>query len=72
MQKIIPVKNETLWTTYRDSQNNVQFFITSNNSRDTYFLYEVQDKTNKKLGRGRSPCELEEKFNVWGILRKRS
>lgn len=41
------------------------FIITSKeSSRDYYFLYELVDGPFKKLGRARSPKELEEKFEV--------
>lgn len=33
-------------------------------SRDFYYLYEVVDGKLKKLGRGKNPLELEEKFDV--------
>ncbi len=41
------------------------FIITSKeSSRDYYFLYELVDGSFKKLGRARSPKELEEKYDV--------
>lgn len=33
-------------------------------SRDYYFLYELVDGTFRKLGKARSPKELEAKFDV--------
>ena len=39
--------------------------LTSKPARDFYFLYEVlEDGSLKKLGKARSPTELEEKFDV--------
>jgi hypothetical protein len=67
---LIP-KNERLWTTYRNVHNEILLYITSNNSRDTYFLYEVQRNACKKLGKAKTPQELEEKFNIWEVLYKR-
>ncbi len=46
-------------------RNELMFIITSKeSSRDYYFLYELVDGSFKKLGRARSPKELEEKYDV--------
>lgn len=71
MPKITYPKNEILWTTYRNSENEVMFYLTSNQSRDTYYMYEMQDTSGKKLGRGKTPPELEERFGIWEIIRNR-
>lgn len=39
--------------------------FTSKDSRDFYFLYELVDGNFRKLGKARSPTELEEKFRVY-------
>lgn len=40
------------------------YIMTSKEARDYYFLYEVVDGKFKKLGRAKSPKELEERFEV--------
>ena len=59
-------KGEIAWMGYYDTSHNLKFLVTSkSNNRDFYFLYEVIDGALKKLGKSRSPKELEEKFIVW-------
>ena len=58
-------KNETVWMTYYDSAGTLQFFMTSKAARDYYYLYAVKDdSTFVKLGKARSPAELEKKYDV--------
>ena len=58
-------KGETVWVTYHRSDGSPSFFITSKPARDYYYLYEVSpDGTVKKLGRAKTPVELEEKYNI--------
>lgn len=57
-------KGEQVWTRYCDSSHELLFIITSKSMRDYYFLYELADGTFKKLGKAKSPLELEERFNV--------
>lgn len=62
---------ETVWVRYVDHKQNTMFILTSKeSSRDFYFLYELIDGVFKKLGKARSPIELEEKFHVLDILRE--
>ena len=44
--------------------------MTSKEARDYYFLYELVDGKLKKLGKARSPKELEEKFDVEKRIRE--
>ena len=65
-------KGETVWVSYQKSDGTPIFILTSKPARDFYFLYEVLDDGSvKKLGKARSPTELEEKFdvmmNIFGI-----
>ena len=63
--KIKYPKNETSWVLRSDSKGNPRFLITSKAARDWYFMYEVQgDGTLKKLGKARTPTELEDKYCV--------
>lgn len=67
--KIKYPKGEIVWTLY--SVDCVPMFImTSKESREFYFLYKVnEDGTVEKLGRSKTPTELEAKFHVNDILR---
>lgn len=58
-------KGEMIWVRYCSSKGATGFLLTSKiTSRDFYYLYEVVDGKLKKLGRGKNPLELEEKFDV--------
>lgn len=58
-------KGEQIWVAYYTSGRELLFILTSKEtSREYYFLYELLDGAFKKLGRSRSPRELEEKFDV--------
>lgn len=63
-------KGETVWVQYVDRNQQTLFILTSKeSSRDYYFLYELTGGSLKKLGKARSPTELEEKFRVFERLR---
>lgn len=63
-------KGETVWVRYVDRNQNTLFILTSKEtSRDFYFLYELVGDSFKKLGKARSPTELEEKYQVHERLR---
>lgn len=57
-------KTEIRWTIYNNTNHEIRFIITSKVSRDIYYLYEVVDNKFQKIGKGKTPYELEEKFNV--------
>ena len=57
-------KGETVWVGYYDNNHKLRFILTSKENREYYFLYERDGDAFKKLGRSRSPKELEEKFEV--------
>lgn len=63
-------KNELRWTAYTNIDGEIIFRMTSNLSREIYYLYEFIDNEFKKVGRGRTPIELEEKFNIVARLQK--
>jgi hypothetical protein len=50
---------------YYDSHHELRFILTSKDSRDFYSLYGLVDGNFRKLGKARSPTELEEKFRVY-------
>lgn len=62
-------RGERVWTDYYNSSHELLFIITSKPARDFYFLYEAVDGTFKKLGKAKSPVELEEKFQVYERMR---
>lgn len=58
-------KGEQVWVSYYNADNELVFILTSKEStRDCYFLYELVNGAFKKLGKDKSPKELERKFNV--------
>lgn len=58
-------KGERVWVGYYNSNHELRFILTSKDSRDFYFLYEMVEDGSRKLGKARSPTELEEKFRVY-------
>lgn len=55
-------KNETLWMT-RVTENGEVFFITSKeDDRRMYFLYKVDALRPARIGKARTPAELEERY----------
>ncbi len=63
-------KGERVWVGTYNQAHELKFIITSKEtSRDYYFLYELVDGEFRKLGRAKSPKELEEKFDVDKKLR---
>lgn len=58
-------KGERVWVGYYNSNHELRFILTSKDSRDFYFLYELVENGFCKLGKARSPTELEEKFRVY-------
>jgi len=61
-------RGEIVWTGYYNKNHELKFIVTSKPLRDYYFLYEVVDAELKKLGKTRSPMELESKFNVMDVI----
>ena len=57
-------KGERVWVGYYTKDHDLLFIMTSKESRDFYYLYELIDGNFQKLGRAKSPQELEEKFEV--------
>ena len=55
-------KGERVWVGYYTTDHNLLFIMTSKESRDFYYLYELVNGSFKKLAK--SPQELEEKFEV--------
>ena len=55
-------KTETIWVTYTSEKGEVYHITAKTKNRDYYYLYKIVDSKAQKLGRARTPTELEEKF----------
>lgn len=55
-------KMETIWVTYTSEKGEVYHITAKTNNRAYYYLYKMVDGKAQKLGRARTPTELEEKF----------
>lgn len=64
MEKSIkPPRGERVWTTWHSSDGSVTHVITSKDARDYYYIYSVgSDGSLTKLGKAKSPPELEDRF----------
>lgn len=56
----IPTK-EKIWVTHKTEQGNT-YYITANQRRDMYFIYQNVDGTAVKQGRGQNPALLLSKY----------
>ena len=61
---LVCTKGERVWVGYYNTDHELVFILTSKQPRDYYFLYELVNGKLKRLGRAKSPTELEEKFEV--------
>lgn len=52
---------------YLNTSGKTVFIMTSNKTRDAYYLYDAI--SNKKLGKSKNPTDLEKKFDVVNIIR---
>lgn len=68
--KAIYPKGEQIWVQYYNHSRDLLFILTSKEIRDYYFLYELVDGKFKKLGKAKSPVELEKKFRVVERMRR--
>lgn len=65
MSKIRCPKGEQIWVSYKRTDGTTIAILTSKPPGDYYFLYEVSENGElNKLGKSKSPGELEEKFNI--------
>lgn len=55
-------KSETLHVTEISASGEVFYITSKENNRDTYYIYQKTDAGVEKLGKGKSPPELEKKF----------
>lgn len=65
MSKLKYPKNEIVCTSYYDIAHKLKYIVTTKvYSSDLYFLYESVDDEFKKLGKAKTPTELEIKFDI--------
>ena len=62
MSKIKYPKDEKIWVSYNNSNGELRYIITSKQTRDFYFLYELADGVFKKIGKAKTPTFLENKY----------
>ena len=63
-------KGEIVWTGYYNINHELMFIVTSKPIRDFYYLYELVGDEFKRVGRGKSPTDLERKYNVIDKIKK--
>lgn len=63
-------KGECGCVRYVNISGQLMFVLTTKNNTDLYFLYEVTENGLVKLGKGKNPSELEEKFDIRNKLCK--
>lgn len=56
---------EMAWVRYKNRKGEIVSIITSKESRDWYYLYDLVGDKFVKRGKAKSPPELVEKFNVY-------
>ena len=61
MIKGIP-KTETIWLTRLTEQQETYYITSKENDRNMYYLYRQDGDKAIKIGRAKSPIELEEKY----------
>ena len=54
-------KTERMWVK-RITEKGETYYITSKDTRDYYFLYKMDGDKAVKLGKAKSPLELEQKY----------
>ena len=54
-------KTERIWVK-RITEKGETYYITSKDTRDYYFLYKMENDKAVKLGKAKSPLELEQKY----------
>ena len=62
-------KNEMAWVRYCSDKGDLMYVITSNKTRDSYYLYDVTEKQTR-LGKGKTPRDLESKYDILSRLCK--
>lgn len=53
--------NEIVWL-HRIEKNGDQYYITSKERRDFYYIYKIEGNKAIKLGKSKNPADLEETY----------
>ena len=61
---------ETVWVQYLNKEGDTISIITSKESRDWYYLYDVIGGRLEKRGKAKEPPELIEKYAVYERMRQ--
>ena len=64
-------RGEDVWTRYHTISGDLMFIMTAKSQRDFYYIYEFKDGEFHKLGRSKSPLDLEKKFDIYTKLNKK-
>lgn len=63
MDKIKPPKGERVWTAGYDADGLLSYFITTRkDTHGPFYIYKADGDSYKKLGSGKSPLLLEDKY----------
>lgn len=58
-------KSEIVWESYLDSKGREIYYISSDETRTNYYLYEIQDGGEaRRVDKAASPAAFESKFNI--------
>ena len=55
-------KDERIWVQFFDNDKQLKYIITSKQTRDMYYIYELKDKKFIKLAKDKNPKALESKY----------
>lgn len=55
-------RTERIWVQYTVSNGNVYYITSKENDRSYYFLYKMENNKAVKLGKAKSPLDLESKY----------
>lgn len=58
-------KNEIVWVRHCTPDGDIRFITTAKETRDYYYIYELQGEKFVKLGRDKDPKALEEKYVIY-------
>lgn len=68
-EKIKTPKGEEVWVFGYDAGRLLYFVTTKQNTRSPFYIYKVDGDSYQKLGSGKSPTLLEDKY-FWNERRK--
>lgn len=63
-------KGEDICVRYHNRAGELIFLLTNKLGSEYYFLYEYRDNVFNRIGKSKSPAEIEERFNIQEIMNK--